>query len=163
MRNVMKRTYTVLIMENPARFIPCDKLENHAHSEIEVSSVYEAEVYLFALARKSRPEWAVANIDDHRIWTSNEGFESGNLDPDFAKDVEALIAKMEKADDAAEVCDNEYLPDITVTPINEGVARVKSSALQCEFLTKDVTNTIAELIRVYRDLIQAGEVSKPCY
>ena len=84
-----------------------------AHSEIEVDTVREAVIYLHALASKSRPEGAVADIGDQRHWVANDDLRDLALDADMAQAVDHLRGQMEADDDAAEVFDNEHFPDIT--------------------------------------------------
>ena len=156
-------SYQILVMDQRPSTIPQAQYEDFAHSEIEVKTVREALIYLHALAGKSRPEWAVANIGADQGWVTNERLDSPPLEAAMADAIARLIEREEESDDAAEFNENKYLPDITVVPLAEGQAKVASRAMDCELITADVPRTVAELIAEYRALVAAGEVSRPCY
>lgn len=156
-------SYQILVMDQRPSTIPAAQYAENAHSEIEVETAREALIYLHALAGKSRPEWAVANIGDSRGWVTNEHLDRQRLDAALVHAIDRLIAREEASDAAAEVEDNEYLPDITVRPFAEGLATVTSRAMDCELITREVPRTVAELIAEYRERVTAGEVSRPCY
>ena len=141
-------------------------IPDDCHSEMEVDGLERAKAWLHALARKKSPEKAIANIGDFRTWISNQNFQNIDISKSrIQQDVDKIIRDENISDAEAEVAYNEFIPDITVTPIEEGRAMVSSVAMQYEApcSADRLCETITTLTHEYQDLIAAGELSKPSY
>jgi hypothetical protein len=144
--------YTVYVFEKQPTSIVTIEMAKREADTIDVDSVDEALLQLQAHRQKNNPEFACADIGDHRTLICNLGIPLSSGD-----DVKRLVEQLNNDERVVKV------PDMMIRVTEQpGVTQIVCDAMMFDSVCRDedVADMVSQLISEYSDLIEAGELTE---